>query len=156
MRQVAGRTRMADAVGGVKHDEGKRLQMKTGSDLLELEKVYSSSAIQKLPQNLLREAEVKKLSREGTTSRDRELMRLKVQHAEGRRTRRRAQFPSIEELMEKASTAKVDNDQNWKDIDEETAENQEFLEALLRTSTWSAMKKADLVADEESVGRSLG
>ena len=66
----------------------------------------------------MREAEVRKLSSKGTSSRDRELVMLEVQHAEGKEARRRAHFPStMEELTRKVSIANVDIDLNqtfWK------------------------------------------
>ena len=69
--------------------------------------------------------------------------------------RRRAQFPSIEDLKEKAKTAQVDNDKTWKHVDEETAENQQFLEAFWRSSTWNGMRKADLVEQMKKVFEDL-
>ena len=149
------RVRMSDAVGGVKHDEGKLLQMKTGSDPLELEKDCHPDIIWNFPKHVLDEADVKLQSRKGTTSMDRELMVQKVQHAEERKGRKGTQFPSIEELKEKAKTAQVDNDKTWKHVDEETAENQQFLEAFWRSSTWSGMRKADLVEQMKKVFENL-
>ena len=151
MREQKQRVRMSDAVGGVKHDEGKLLQMKVGSDLLELEKLHDSDIILNLPEDVQKEAEVGFQSEMGSTSRDKELMEERVQHAEERKVRRRAQFPSIEDLKEKAKTAQVDNDKTWKHVDEETAENQQFLEAFWRSSTWSGMRKADLAEQMKKV-----
>ena len=71
----------------------------------------------------------------GTMDRDAELMELEAQHVEERKTRKRCQFPNVNNLTDKASTDKVDNNQNWKDIgddEEETVKSQEFLEALAR------------------------
>ena len=42
------RARMSDAIGGVKHDGGKQLQMKTCNGVPELETLHFSSVIQKL------------------------------------------------------------------------------------------------------------
>ena len=42
------RARMPDAIGGVKHDGGKQLQMKTCNGVPELETLHFSSVIQKL------------------------------------------------------------------------------------------------------------
>ena len=134
MEKKKQRVRMSDAVGGVKHDDGKLLQRKVGSGLLEMEKVYHPDIIFNLPEDVQKEADVKVQSKRGTTSTDKELMVQKVQHAEERKARRKAQFPSIEALKEKAKTAQVDNDKTWKDVDEETVENQKFLEAIQKAS----------------------
>ena len=52
MREQKWRVRMSDAVGGVKHDEGKLLKMKVDSDLLELEKLHDSDIIWNLPEDV--------------------------------------------------------------------------------------------------------
>ena len=71
-------------------------------------------------------------------------MKERVQKAEESKARSRKKFPTIEELKRKASSAKVDNDKDWKHIDEATAEKQDDMDTLRRAGFWRTMPAKDL------------
>jgi hypothetical protein len=58
---------MSSGVSGMKHDEGKELQMQADFDLMEVEKLYSPDFINSYPKNVRKEAMVQNTSKKGTT-----------------------------------------------------------------------------------------
>ena len=147
--------KMSSGVTSVKHDDSKQLQRQTGLDLLKQERLYDPEIIQSYPETVQKQAEVKNTSKKGTTSRDRILMKERVQDAEETKVRSRKKFPSIEELKTKASNTQVDNDRIWNHIDEGRAEMQEDIDTLRRAGFWRTIPAKDLKEQVQKVFPSL-
>ena len=109
---------MSQGHKGIQHDETKTLIKKLGEDVLELSKNYSKEEVTKLPQEVLKEAEVSNVSKKGTTAIDRDLAKKRVINAGERKARSRKTFPSIQDLEKSARAKGIDNDHNWEYVDE--------------------------------------
>ena len=142
--------KMSSGVGGIKHDDGKVLQMQAGIDLIEIEKMYSPDIINSYPEDVKAEASVQNQSKKGTTGKDRWLKDKKIELA--REKKRRSQFKSIEQFAIEARQTQVDNDKNWENIDDETQERREDMVKLKRAGFWQGIPVASF---KEEVRRVL-
>ena len=96
-------------------------------------------------------ASVKEISDKGTTRRDKQLKKERVERAVERKSRSNIQFPSVHQLMETASKTKVDNDEDWKIVDDKEAQLIQFKNDVRKISFWKKMRKEVLIQQMKKV-----
>ena len=109
------------------------MQQQVGSHLMEVQKLYRHDVVDLYPEDVKKEAQVRKMSAKGTTSRDKELKDQKIKVAiwkKEKKSKSKAPFPPLEDYKKKAKERKVDNDVGWVYVDKETKQIWKKLKVL--------------------------
>ena len=132
----------------IKHDREKPKQMLGAQQLLDYIETYNKEHIWKLPESVLKEAQVRDIHKKGLSFKDKDHAEATQEAAERRAERKRSQASLLEEFEELAAEETVDNDALW--MLPEGVKRLEDYKMLLSISHWNKVPAVRVAREVEA------